>query len=218
MRFFISYLWEDPYYFFTWTVLVIFAICCHEYMHARVALWQGDPTAAEAGHLTLNPLRQMGPFSILMLAVLGIAWGQVPVDPVRMRHRHSNALVSLAGPLTNLALCIVFCVLAASAIIIVGKSETGKIAAAFFFQGAMLNFVLFTFNMLPVPGFDGWHVLCAFFPRLKTSDSQAFYFVVVVIFLLGMKYISYLFLLGSLVSNYFIYLLVLLARMSGVQV
>ena len=88
-------------------LVVVFSVCLHEYAHARAALWQGDATAAEQGHLTLNPLKQMGPMSLIMLLIIGIAWGAVPVNPGRMRHRYSDALVSFAGPATNLALFLV---------------------------------------------------------------------------------------------------------------
>ena len=48
-------------------VVLVFSICCHEYSHARAALWQGDDTAKLLGHLTLNPLKQMGLPSLLMM-------------------------------------------------------------------------------------------------------------------------------------------------------
>ncbi len=217
MNLFINYLWTDPHYFFMWLLIVVFAICCHEYMHARAALWQGDSTAADEGHLTLNPLRQMGPTSLIMLAILGLAWGQVPVNPARMRHKYSDALVSFAGPATNLALCIIFSVLAALVIIVLNDSgpEFAGNAVKFLAMGAMLNFVLFVFNMFPVPCFDGWHILCAFFPKLKTSDSQAMIFVVIVILLLGMNYISLLFKLGLMVTTFLVESFVSLAQMLG---
>ena len=157
-----------------------------------------------------------------MLAILGIAWGQVPVDPSRMKHKYSDAIVSLAGPLTNLGLCLVFCIICTVVIIIYGVNpeslgpEISQNAIVFFMRGAMLNFVLFVFNLLPVPGFDGWHVLCSFFPKFKTSDSQAMYFVIVVIFLLGINYIEYLFLFGGMVSNFLIFKMVSLAGLIGI--
>lgn len=222
MHLFISYLWENPQFFFMWILIVVFAICCHEYMHARAALWQGDSTAAEQGHLTLNPLKQMGPFSIFMLAVVGIAWGQVPVDPKRMRHRYSDALVSLAGPAANLVLGVIFCFITAAIILIFGikvpydpAGDVSANASLLFSTGAMLNFALFMFNLLPVPGFDGWHILSSFYPRLKTTDSQAMYFVVVVILLLGIRYIHYLFLAGAVISRILIFGIVLLAKSLG---
>ncbi|MCK5845103.1 MAG: site-2 protease family protein, partial [Victivallales bacterium] len=85
-------------------LIIVFSICCHEYMHARTALWQGDDTAARTGHLTLNPLKQMGLISIFMLFMFGIAFGQVPVNPNKMRKPWGEALVSFAGPFANIAL------------------------------------------------------------------------------------------------------------------
>lgn len=222
MHLFINYLWEDPNYFFMQILIVVFAICCHEYMHARVALWQGDSTAADQGHLTLNPLRQMGPVSLVMLAIIGIAWGQVPVNPNRMRHKYSDALVSFAGPATNLVLGVIFCLMAAMVIIISGgkdpvgaSMEISNNAVNLFYLGSILNFVLFVFNMLPAPGFDGWHILRSFVPKLKTSDSQATYFVSLVILILAMNYIKYIFLLGRIITELTIFGLVDLARMLG---
>ena len=113
MSLFINELFENPRFFAAVSVLVIFSICLHEFCHAWMALKQGDPTAADRGHLTLNPLRQMGFFSIVTFLMIGIAWGAVPVDPARMRHKYSHLLVALAGPAANLGLFVIFTVLAA---------------------------------------------------------------------------------------------------------
>lgn len=108
---FIQQLWENPQFFFAVAIIVIFSICCHEFMHAYIALREGDTTAADAGHLTLNPFRQMGLWSLIMFAFFGLAWGQVPVRHDLMRHRHGPALVAFAGPATNLALAFGFTML-----------------------------------------------------------------------------------------------------------
>ena len=223
MHLFINNLWENPNYFFMQILVVVFAICCHEYMHARVALWQGDSTAADQGHLTLNPLRQMGPISLVMLAFIGIAWGQVPVNPQRMRHKYSDALVSFAGPATNLALAVIFCFVIALIVIIAGKQNFGDAgmdmsnnAINLFYLGAILNFVLFIFNMLPAPGFDGWHILSSFYPKLKTADSQGTYFVSLIILILAMNYIDYIFRFSRNLTEYIIIGIVNLAKILGV--
>ena len=77
---FITSLFSDPEYFWCVTLAVIPSICLHEYFHAQVAFWCGDDTAAHYGHLTLNPLRQMGWISLVMFFILGIAWGMVQRD------------------------------------------------------------------------------------------------------------------------------------------
>ncbi len=156
----------------------------------------------------------------MMLAIMGIAWGQVPVNPKRMRHKHSDALVSFAGPATNLVLGLIFCLAAAALIIFSGIQDSANAqissnALRLFYRGAMLNFVLFIFNMLPAPGFDGWHILSSFFPRLKTSDAQGMYFVGLVILILGFTYIKYLFLICERISIYVILGMAYLAKMLG---
>ena len=85
MNLFINHLFTDPQYFFAIALLVMFSISFHEFSHAWMALREGDPTAADAGHLTLNPLKQMGIISLVMFAIIGIAWGQVPVNPRNFR-------------------------------------------------------------------------------------------------------------------------------------
>ena len=58
--FFLSRLAESPLDYISWVLIIVFSICVHEYAHARAALRYGDDTAARSGHLTLNPLVQMG--------------------------------------------------------------------------------------------------------------------------------------------------------------
>ncbi len=150
-----------------WLFAVIVSICCHEYAHARVALSQGDSTAADQGHLTLNPLKQMGKFSLIMLAVMGLAWGKVPVNPARFNKKYSGALISFAGPLMNLAIFIACCLSLA-------LFEDGTDAPFIILLkiGAILNMLLFLLNMMPVPMLDGWGVYSYFFPKLKIGNSE----------------------------------------------
>ena len=179
---FIRYLWSDPRLFFTAILIVILSVSCHEFMHAFVALKMGDDTAARRGHLTLNPLKQMGWLSLVMLLFLGIAWGQVPVNPANFRSRWGRVLTSLAGPLTNFALWLLFTVGA----FVCFKAETAEFALAMLTYGAVMNLVLFVFNLLPVPGLDGFAVIGELFPELLRSDSEAvkgaFFMLVVLLF------------------------------------
>ncbi len=165
---FVSMLFESPRMFATALFLVVFSVCCHEFMHAFVALKMGDDTAARCGHLTLNPLRQMGLLSLVMLLFIGIAWGQVPVNRANFRSRAGMVLTSLAGPLTNFALWLIFIVLC----LITGLPSDNRFAMSMLAYGAMLNFVLFVFNLLPIPGLDGFNILIEFFPGLFRRDSE----------------------------------------------
>ncbi len=176
---FVKELFSDPGNYVLWVAVVMFSICCHEFAHAYVALRQGDHTAAEAGHLTLNPMVQMGPLAIGVLLLFGIAWGMVPVSPWRLRHKYSHALVAFAGPATNLLLFLAFAGLLAVTITFgrhAAAGDSDRVLAGFmqlFWTGAVLNIVLFCFNLLPAPILDGWVVITYFFPRLEQVPQEA---------------------------------------------
>jgi Zn-dependent protease len=189
MNLFINKLGTNPEQFFIQLLVVVFSICCHEYAHAQVALWQGDSTAADQGHLTLNPLKQMGIFSLVMLAFIGIAIGAVPVNPQRMRYKYSRALVSFAGPLTNLILFILFCI--GLTVSLHFKSNNTVI---FLFEiGAILNIILFILNMLPVPPLDGWGVITGLFPNISLKNSElakGITLCIIILVLINFQYLS----------------------------
>jgi len=200
---FIRLLMSDPRTYFSWILMVVFSVCCHEYAHAQIALWQGDDTAAEAGHLSLNPMKQMGPFSLVILLLIGIAWGQVPVNPYKLKRHYSEAMVAFAGPGMNIILFVVFSLAAAVAL---GYDNTA--AVRFFHLGAMLNIVLFAFNLLPIPPLDGFTVLCFFIPGLKmkmrTSEllKGLSFLLFFVVFMMG----HILFAIGARASEFLILL------------
>lgn len=204
MNLFISYLWQDPRLFFSWFFIVIFSICFHEFMHAWVALKEGDSTAAERGHLTFNPFKQMGWLSLILFCFIGIAWGMVPVNPRNFRRKHSAALVAFSGPATNLLLGIVFVLL----FFICFRFKVGDgFAQLMLLNGGVINFVLFMLNMLPIPGFDGWTILLNFFPRLIRTDSEivkgSFFVMALLIFI----FIDVLFKIGHIIAEYEVILL-----------
>ncbi len=163
--FFLTRLAESPWDYISWVLIIMFSICVHEYSHARTALRCGDDTAARAGHLTLNPLVQMGLQSMIVLALIGIAWGAVPVSPGRLS-RIDRAKVAFAGPASNLILALVFAGLATLAFRFAGPSALDG-APRLLVVAAHANATLFLFNMLPVPMFDGWSVAEGFVPSLE---------------------------------------------------
>ncbi len=168
LRYFYEYYTLDPFLFYSWILIITFSICLHEYAHAQVALWKGDDTAARMGHLTLNPLVQMGWMSLVLLAVVGIAWGAVPVDRRNLKGRSAMAQVAFAGPFANLILAVLFAVLFAVAY----KAGLSPEVQRFLELGSMANGVLFLFNMLPFPMFDGWTVLSLFVPQMERIDAR----------------------------------------------
>lgn len=172
---------EDPFGWAVGTAVVIFSICCHEWAHARTALALGDDTAARAGHLTLNPLRQMGWMSLTMLALCGLAWGAVPVDEARMRGKWAPEIVALAGPAMNVALWIGFLLVSRLAISL-GNSLWVNVA----FQGAVVNFALALLNLVPIQGLDGHRFFRRILPPISGNVSLL---LVILLFFFGAKYL-----------------------------
>ena len=164
---FLRVLFSDPRSFAAMALIVIFSICIHEFFHAWVALKMGDSTAADHGHLTMNPFKQMGWLSLLMLALIGIAWGQVPVNPDNLPTRGKRIAVALSGVCSNLLLSAGFLLLAALTIRIAPSQE---FAAGMLLYGSMINIVLFFINILPVPGLDGFLVAREFI-HLRTQEA-----------------------------------------------
>jgi len=161
---FAELLMRDPARFAAWVTVVAFSVCLHETAHAWAAWQQGDDTAVRNGFGDMDPRRLMGWPSLLALVILGIAWGAVPVVPARLRRPWSAAWVSLAGPLTNLLLAVLFGV---------GSVLTGQLApnaepvALVLRCGLEANCLLALFNLLPVPPFDGWTVAAFVVPPLR---------------------------------------------------
>lgn len=160
------------------TLAVIPAICLHEYFHAQVALWCGDPTAAMRGHLTLNPLKQMGIISIIMFLFIGIAWGGVPVNPYNLTKR-GRILTALAGPLMNF---ILFVLAILTYPMLALFTSAPDLLVSYIFIVGVYNLILFLFNMLPIPGLDGWNILSQFIDLKKTSSEMFKGIMVLLIF------------------------------------
>ncbi|HMG46185.1 MAG TPA: site-2 protease family protein [Allosphingosinicella sp.] len=159
----------------TWLVPLVFAIVLHEIAHGWVANAFGDPTARRKGRLSLNPLRHVDPVGTvvlpLLLAVSGapvFGWAKpVPVVAHRMRNpRFHMILVALAGPGMNLLLAV----LAALALaLLVWAAPANGIGWAFLYLNLanflVINIFLAVFNLLPIPPFDGGHVVEGLLPR-----------------------------------------------------
>jgi Zn-dependent protease len=157
----------------TWLVPLIIAIVFHEVSHGLVANALGDPTAKQRGRLTFNPVKHVDPFGTLLLPmILAISgapifgWAKpVPVVSKRLRNpRFDMVLVALAGPGMNLLLAVAAAVLIA---MIVAMGPQGSLWA-FVVQNLVnflaINIFLALFNLIPLPPFDGGHVVEGLLP------------------------------------------------------
>ncbi len=141
----------------SWIFWVIASITLHELAHGWAAIYEGDDTPITTGHMTANPIVHMGVPSIVVFLLLGIAWGLMPINPYRFRHRKwGRILVSAAGPLMNLLIAFITLTILAFVIDLEGEQTDLTI---FLFTGGFLNLVLFAFNLLPIPPLDGSTIL-----------------------------------------------------------
>jgi Zn-dependent protease len=157
-----------------WIFWVLVSITLHELAHGWAALWQGDRTPVEQDRMTLNPLVHMGPQSLLLFAICGIAWGMMPVNPHRFRDgRRGDVYVSAAGPAMNLALAALCVALQAVWLKVVpADSPAYGGGATFLFYGTYLNLFLAPFNLMPIPPLDGAHILAGLSRRVHEIYSQ----------------------------------------------
>lgn len=151
---------------------LIVAIVFHEVAHGWSALALGDPTAKEQRRLSLNPIRHVDPVGTVILpgflALVGapvFGWAKpVPVNAARLRNpRFGMMAVAAAGPATNFALALV----GAAALGL--ASATGLAVNALVSQGIftfiLMNLFIGVFNLLPIPPFDGSHIVEGALPR-----------------------------------------------------
>ncbi len=153
----------------SWIFWIIFSIVIHELSHGWAAIRLGDDTPIHSGHMTWNPIVHMGYMSLIFLAIIGIAWGAMPVNPNRLRGRYGESIVAIAGPLSNLGLFLITSILAV-AWLYIGPSFPDHVeqnVTTFLFLGSMLNVVLMIFNLVPIPPLDGSRIVGDIYPRYK---------------------------------------------------
>jgi Zn-dependent protease len=146
-------------------VVLLFSVIFHEVARGYVALLNGDPTARMLGRITLNPAPHIDPVGTILLPLLllmthaGILFGwakPVPVNPLNYRnYRWGEFAVSAAGPVSNLALAVVF-----SVVLRLSLDNPGLVQLAYF--GVSINIFLALFNLIPIPPLDGSHILAIF--------------------------------------------------------
>jgi Zn-dependent protease len=165
-----------------WYIVFLFSTTCHEGAHALVGHLGGDPTAFHGGQVGLNPIPhiQRAPFGMVIVPILTyvlpphwmFGWASAPYDPAWQRsHPHRAAWMALAGPAANFTLAILAAIgirggmalgyfhipesVGFTHITEAARAGAPEFAATFLSILFVLNILLGTFNLLPVPPLDG---------------------------------------------------------------
>ena len=145
----------------------LLCITLHELSHGLMAWRLGDPTAKNAGRLTLNPIRHLDPFGLLMMLVAKVGWARpVPVDMRCFRHpKQGMALTALAGPAANFFTALA-ATAAASLIYHTASLHPAWVAVLCFLSNlALLGVGMGLFNLIPISPLDGSKILFALLPN-----------------------------------------------------
>jgi len=162
--------WSDMLSFSLRILAVLICIMVHELCHGLAAYVLGDPTAKANHRLSLNPIRHIDPFGLLMMIVVGFGWAKpVPIDPRYFKKPKSGmAITALAGPLSNFILAFLSTVAyqALSAVIATQGVTPGLLQLAEFIgMLIVLNIGLGIFNLIPFPPLDGSKILGIILPE-----------------------------------------------------
>ena len=130
--------------------VLLFALVFHEFAHGWVANKLGDPTAKDAGRLTLNPMAHLDMFGSLMILFVGFGWAKpVPVDSRYLANPRIDMMkIAFAGPAANLLLAFV------TGILIRATGYLGPFTTMMI-MFTQINIMLAVFHMIPIPPLDG---------------------------------------------------------------
>lgn len=185
--------------------VILISITIHELSHGYFSYKLGDPTAKNAGRLTLNPIKHLDALGTIMILISGFGWAKpVPINPMYYNDRKKGTmLVALAGPLSNIFIALLFSfpmafignqyggislrnLFDASSVMLF--KNTSFLAILFnlsrFFY--IININLAVFNILPVPPLDGSKILSGVLPQNKYFALMQYENIIGVIFLLIM--------------------------------
>lgn len=200
-------------------VILIFSAAVHEFSHGLAAWRLGDPTAKDAGRLTLNPLAHIDPIGSILMPILGMfsgimfAWAKpVPYNPYNLRDQKFGDLkVALAGPFSNLTIALAAGVLSRlipistqlkQALIFTDKNIVLNLTHGSFFAAVYLmltlvifyNLILFVFNLIPIPPLDGSKIIYTLLPHHLKYKWAAYEskFIIVLFILIMFGFFSFI--------------------------
>ena len=153
-----------------YAIPVLFAISLHEVAHGLVARYFGDPTAANEGRLSLNPIRHIDPFGTILLPLVLyvlhiVPFGYakpVPVEYDRLRNpKKQMALVAAAGPAANFIMGLAWTVFF---VLLSGFGVQERFFLEMAHAGVSVNAAMLVFNLIPLPPLDGGRIVTGLLP------------------------------------------------------
>ncbi|HVA97022.1 MAG TPA: site-2 protease family protein [Candidatus Acidoferrales bacterium] len=196
--------------------ILLYSAILHEIMHGFIAYRLGDPTAKLLGRLTLNPVKHLDIFYSLLLPLglflshLPIIGGAkpVPVDPFNLRDGMKDfALVSVAGPLTNISLAIIASLIAHLVFPHMSFAELGTVNffGVILYYVIQINLALGIFNLVPIPPLDGSKLVALLLPERIAASYLALgngglglILIVVLFYMLGFGSLLYSLIYGAI--------------------
>ena len=190
-------------------IILVFSAILHEIAHGYVADRLGDPTARLLGRLTLNPKNHIDPVMSIALPLILILSGSpivfgaakpVPVDPFNLKDgRKDLAIVSIAGPLTNILIAIIFSLFIK--LIYIFSITFLVLILPILIVVVQINLLLAIFNLLPIPPLDGSKVFSLLLPektaRAYLSLESIGFFILIMLLLIPIGGFS----LGEFIFN-----------------
>ncbi len=162
---------QNPLMVVIFLCILVITVTVHEYAHAYAADKLGDPTPSLAGRLTLDPRAHLDKWGSILFLLFGFGWGKpVPFDPYNLKDpRRDSAIISFAGPLSNILVAIL-CSLLAHQILNLGLGGLWTLASAILTMAIHLNVTLALFNLLPFSPLDGFKIVGGLLPDDQAHD------------------------------------------------
>jgi Zn-dependent protease len=140
---------------------IILGLTIHEFSHAYIAHRCGDNTARDQGRVTLNPLKHIDPLGFILLIVAGFGWAKpVMFTETNLKNPKTDVIkIALAGPFSNAFLAMFLSVVFSILIKFGLWNGTSQFLNEVYLSAIQINWVLFVFNLIPIPPLDGSHLL-----------------------------------------------------------